>query len=89
MKQKDGLIFITGLKAEPRVFDFNVDKESAVVIVADEKNALGELALTKQPVFAPYSNKALRTVKRFTGLSLESDPGAVSEKISKLWGAVA
>jgi len=63
VRQNGSLVFISGLKAEPRVFDFKVNEKESVVVIADREIALGELALKKK-IFASYSEKALKRLRR-------------------------
>lgn len=85
MKEKGGLIFITGLKAEPRVFEFKVGRDVDVVVVCDEKDVLGELSLAPPGVLAPYSNKTMKRMCRLLGLPLDSDIESITAEVVKLW----
>jgi hypothetical protein len=85
MKQNGKLLFITGLKVEPRVFDFNLGKNVDTIIVADDEMALGELAKPKDYIFAPYSDKAMRRIRRLLRLSKETSVKEVTEKVSQSW----
>jgi hypothetical protein len=87
MKQKGDLIFITGLKVEPRVFDFGVGKDIDSIIVADEKVALGELALKNGGIFAPYSDRSLKRLRRLLKLSPDSSISEITKKIGEIWEA--
>ncbi|MEE8167838.1 MAG: hypothetical protein V3T58_03065 [Candidatus Hydrothermarchaeales archaeon] len=65
-KRFDGILFITGLKLDPRVFEFGIEgNEKEAVVVVDDKNALGELAEdgNGKYVFAPYSEKTEKRLK--------------------------
>lgn len=85
MKQNERLIFITGLKSEPRVFDFEVEKTFDSVIVADKDVALGEIALKDEGVFAPYSEKAIKRLARLLGLPQGTDIKRISKKVIESW----
>jgi hypothetical protein len=84
MREKGNLIFITGLKAEPRVFDFKVKRDVDSIIVADHKQALGELALGEKLIFAPYSDKALKRLGRLLKTPSQ-DLSEVTKKIVEVW----
>jgi len=85
MKEDGELVFITGLKTEPRVFDFKVTKDIQSVIVANGDVALGELALETPLIFASYSDKASKRLCRLLGLTQGSSPAEVTERIFKKW----
>lgn len=68
VKQNGSLVFISGLKAEPRVFDFKVNEKETVVVIADKEVALGEVALKKK-LFAGYSERALKRLRRHLKLA--------------------
>jgi ribosomal protein S27AE len=87
VKRSNGLIFLTGLKAEPRVFDFKVDRGEDVVIVADENTALGELVIGGRYLYAPYSDKALKILCRHLRED-NCDISTVTEKVVKIWEAL-
>ncbi len=55
-------------------------------MIVDEKNAFGELALGNTPVFSPYSEKALRGLKRKLGLG-SSDLEKVTNEVYRRWRA--
>ncbi|RMF89891.1 MAG: hypothetical protein D6733_05295 [Methanobacteriota archaeon] len=84
MKEKDGLVFITGLSTEPRVFDFKVDRSVESVVVADGEVVLGELALGEKPLFAPYSERSKKRLQRLLGLQ-EADGKMILEKVVAAW----
>jgi hypothetical protein len=87
MKQKGKIMFITGLKVEPRVFDFAVGKDVDSIIVADEKVALGEFALKNGGIFAPYSERSLKRLRRLLKLSPDSSNDEIRKKIWENWEA--
>jgi len=84
LSEGDGLLFITGLKAEPRVFEYRVERDAEAVIVADEAGALGELAPEKR-LFAPYSEKAMRRIKRLLRLPESAESEEVAEEVAERW----
>jgi hypothetical protein len=85
MRKNGDLIFITGLKAEPRVFDFEVGKEVDSVIVADKEVALGELALLKDIIFAQYSDRAVKRLRRILKLSSDTGIDELGRTVVKRW----
>jgi hypothetical protein len=87
MKENGKLIFITGLKTEPRVFDFEVSKDAESIVVADRDIALGELAIGDKYIFAPYSDKAAKRLRRLLEISSDSTISEMTEKISEAWEA--
>jgi|GEM_PF-2444193 len=82
IKQKGELVFIHGLKAEPRVFDFKVNEKESVAVIADREIALGELALKKK-IFASYSEKALKRLRRHLKLANASE-AVIAGKLLKM-----
>jgi hypothetical protein len=87
MKQSGNLIFLSRLKVEPRVFDFELERGLDAVIVADESVALGELVKNDKYLYAPYSPKA---TKRLCRHLKEPDCGELSkdklaEKVGVAW----
>jgi hypothetical protein len=84
IRRSNGLIFLTGLKVEPRVFDFKVDRGVDAVIVANEKTALGELVKTDRYIYAPYSKKALKVLCRHLKED-KCDISRVTEKVAERW----
>lgn len=83
LKYNGGLVFITGMKVEPRVFDFNVDKDLEAVVVGDRTTVLGELVKTGGGyLFAPYSPRMRRRLLRVLG-EKRLDELALSEKVGK------
>jgi hypothetical protein len=83
LRYKGDLVFITGLKAEPRVFDFKVEKGLEAVVVGDRSTALGELAMSEGGwIFAPYSPRVRRRLLRLLG-EKEMDDGALSERVGR------
>lgn len=88
MKQSDSLFFLSGLKVEPRVFDFRLDRELEAVVVVDDDIALGELAKTDRYIYAPYSPKATkRLCRHLEYLEGVENEKALAEKIGKTWEA--
>jgi len=87
MKENGDLIFLTGLKVEPRVFDFKLSRELDAIVVADETASLGELAKTDKYVYAPYSQKALKRVCMHTRLEQGSSLEQLAEKVGEAWEA--
>jgi len=83
VKKNGELFFFSGLKVEPRVFDFKVDRSIDAVIVAYKNDVLGELAKTDGYIYAPYSRKALNTLCRY--LKEKCDIGIVTKKVAELW----
>ncbi len=87
-KRFDKMIFITGLKLDPRVFEFKIesDDEKDALVVVDEKIALGELVENGEGhLFAPYSWKA---EKRINSLLEKShiEGGSTAERVAIAWG---
>jgi hypothetical protein len=87
MKKNGDIVFITGLKAEPRVYDFKVSKDVDSIIVADDEIALGELAITEEPIFEPYSEKAMKRLHRLLNLAPNIDKTLITKKILEKWRA--
>jgi hypothetical protein len=90
MKKCDNLIFLSGLKVEPRVFDFKLNRELEAIIVVDDDIALGELARGERYIYASYSPKAMKRLCRYLGYNSECgewDEKALAEKIGKMWEA--
>ncbi|MFQ5887806.1 MAG: hypothetical protein ACE5HY_03825, partial [Candidatus Hydrothermarchaeales archaeon] len=87
MKRSENLIFLTGLKVEPRVFDFKLERDLESIIVADEDVALGELAKDGQYIFAPYSKKAIKRLCQILGCEPEKDINYLTERIVAEWEA--
>lgn len=89
MKQVDGLTFITGLKVEPRVFEFGVDRSKDAIVISSEDVALGELAKTDTYVYASYNPKAKKKICRVLGCEnacidkCKSD--CLAEKVGEAW----
>jgi hypothetical protein len=82
-----GIIFISGLELDPRVFEFEVDADprKEVIIVADEKNALGELVENGEKyLFASYSCKGKRRLNDLLDKS-RIDGGSVAERLATAW----
>ncbi|MFQ5800144.1 MAG: hypothetical protein ACE5HH_00290 [Candidatus Hydrothermarchaeales archaeon] len=87
MKENGKIIFVTGLKAEPRVFDFEVGRDVDSVVVADKDIALGELALGEGYILAPYSEKAAKRLRRLLELSPDASIDKVTKRVEKAWEA--
>ncbi len=85
MKENGGLIFITGLKAEPRVFDFKVGRGVDVVVVCDERDVLAELSVGRENVLAPYSDKTRKRMCRLLGLPLDSSVDDITAEVVEVW----
>ena len=89
MRKGNGLIFIRGLKVEPRVFDFKVDRNKDATVVADEKDALGELVKASTYIYAPYNPKTHRRVCRILGCEAncisKCKPDCLSKKVGEVW----
>lgn len=85
MKRSDNLLFLSGLKVEPRVFDFQLDRDADAIIVVDDAVALGELVKDGRYIYAPYSPKATKRLCRHLGC-VENEK-ALAEKIGKAWEA--
>ncbi len=85
MKNEGALIFITGLKVEPRVFDFKVGKDVDSVIVADKDVALGELAILDDFLFAPYSDRAVKRLRRILKLQRDTGIDEMERNVVKRW----
>lgn len=87
MKRSEKLIFLTGLKAEPRIFDFKLERDLDSIIVADEEIALGELVKNKEYMFALYSKKAIKRLCRILGCESEREINSIKDKIIGEWEA--
>jgi len=89
MMKGDGLIFIQGLKVEPRVFDFKVDRNEDAIVVADEEDALGELVKASAYIYAAYTPKTHRRMCRILGCKADCidkcKPDCLSKKVGELW----
>jgi hypothetical protein len=87
MKRAGDLLFLSGLKVEPRVFDFKLDRELDAIVVADDEVAFGELARNDRYVYASYSPKALKRLCRHLGEPdcAEWNEDALAEEIGKMW----
>ncbi len=85
MKEEEGLIFITGLKAEPRVFDFKINRDIDSVIVCEKDYPLGELANSKGHIFAAYSEKARKRLCRKLGLPIDTQESKLAEEVAAKW----
>lgn len=85
MKRSKNLIFLTGLNVEPRVFDFKLKREQESIIVADENEALGELAKGRGYIFAPYSDKAVKKLCRILGCEEKKDINYLKDIIVSEW----
>ena len=83
------MLFIHGLKVEPRVFDFNVDRNKDAIVVADEKDALGELVKANTYIYAPYSSKVHKKVCRILGCETDCiskcKPNCLSKMVGEMW----
>ncbi|MEE9594447.1 MAG: hypothetical protein V3V92_03510 [Candidatus Hydrothermarchaeales archaeon] len=86
-KRFDGMIFIMGLELDPRVFEFEIEKEDdkEAVVVVDERSALGELVENGEKyLFAPYSWKA---EKRLSELLKNAgiEGSSTAERVAVAW----
>jgi len=92
MMKGDGLIFIQGLKVEPRVFDFKVDRDKDAIVVVDEKEALGELVKASVYIYAAYNPKTHRRMCRILGCKADCidkcKPDCLSKKVGEVWGKI-
>lgn len=86
MKRSGNLFFLSGLKVEPRVFDFTLDREQESIVVVDDDVALGELVKNERYIYAPYSPKALKRLYRHLECA-EWNENVLAEKIGKTWEA--
>ncbi len=84
-KRFDGILFITGLKLDPRVFEFKIEgSDKEAVVLADEKNALGEFVEDGRHIFAPYSWKTEKRVNELldkAGLK----GGSTADRVAIAW----
>jgi len=86
-KRFDGMIFITGLELDPRVFEFEVKAKDGkkAVVVADEKIALGELAEDgKEHIFASYSRKSEMRLNDLLK-NAKIDGKSTAERVAAAW----
>ncbi len=82
-KRTNRLIFISGLRIDPRVFDFEIEGEGEAIVVADVDIALGELAVVNGEYhFAPYSERAEVRLKDLLGIVEE---GELASKVALEW----
>ncbi len=82
-KRTSRLIFISGLRIDPRVFDFEIGDVGEAVVVADLDIALGELAVRDGEYrFAPYSERAETRLMDLLGAR---DEGELASKIAREW----
>jgi hypothetical protein len=88
MKHMGMLFFLYGLKVEPRVFDFELERGLDAIVVADSEVALGELVKNDKYFYASYSPKATKRLCRHLGGPDcgEWSKDEMAAKVGELWG---